>query len=304
MLDLEDRRSLNVLKLKDLLDAVERLMGELVAGPSAANVIRNAPAASAAAYHLESGGSRMRAQIALNAGLALGLRPSLVVSLAAAAELLHNASLIHDDLQDRDQFRRGLPTVWAKFGDHVGLCVGDVFLSAAFAAVARAGDEAPIAALIELVHSTTAIAVHGQCDGFDMAADACGNVGRYATMAFAKSGALLSLPLELALTAANRLESLPLARRAAGEFAIGYQIADDLRDYQTDLGDGQQPPSANIVRILEVAEHGVSACRLASQLGWRHLRTANVLAMHLPSNSGQILAKLSNDLSSQFESGF
>lgn len=303
MLDLAERSDLSVLNSENLLGAVERLMGTLVAGPSAANTIRNIPATNAAAHHLASGGSRMRARIALSAGLALGLRPNLVISLAAAAELLHNASLIHDDLQDRDQIRRGVPTVWAKYGDHVGLCVGDLFLSAAFVAAARAGDDAPIAALIELVHSTTAAAVHGQCDGFDMAAAACGDLERYATMAFAKSGALLSLPLELVLTAANRLESLPLARRAAEEFAIGYQIADDLCDYQTDLGDGQQPPSANIVRVLEAGEHGDSAFRFASQLGWQHLRSAHVLAMDLPLHSGLMLAKLSKDLSSQIEVG-
>lgn len=303
MLQLKERLTLNAPEGGDLLGVVERLMGELVAGSSAETTIINAPAAQAAVHHLASGGGRMRARIALDAGLALGLRATLVVSLAAAAELIHNASLIHDDLQDRDQLRRGFPTVWAKFGDHVGLCVGDLFLSAAFAAIARAGDGAPIAALIDLVHTATAAAVHGQCEGFDMAAAECMDLGRYERMAFAKSGSLLGLPLELVLTAANRLESLPLARRASSEFAIGYQIADDLCDYQTDFGDGVQPPSANIVRILEAAGNGELASRVASQLGWRHLRTASDLAMRLPIHSGAMVAKLSKDLSIQFETG-
>ena len=226
-----------------------------------------------------------------------------MVALAAAAELLHNASLIHDDLQDRDQLRRGILTVWAKFGDHVALCVGDLFLSAAFVAVVRAEVGTSTAALIELMHSTTAAAVHGQCDDFDIAAGTCGDLGRYATMALTKTGSLLSLPLELVLTAAKEQATIPLARKSAGEFAIGYQIADDLCDYQTDLGDGQQPPSANIVRILEAAGHGKSAFGVASRICWTHLRTANRLASRLPAHSGQVLAKLSSDLSRQFKVG-
>ena len=119
-------------------------------------------------------------------------------------------------------------------------------------------------------------------------------------MVLAKSGSLFSLPLELVLTAANEKATIPFAREAAGEFAIGYQIADDLCDYQTDLGDGQQPPSANIVRILETAGYGKSAFRDASRICCTHLRTANRLASRLPAHSGQMLANLSSDMSSQF----
>jgi geranylgeranyl pyrophosphate synthase len=303
MLQVKERADLIVPIADSLLGVVQQSMLELVVGLSIKSEVMRAPAAKAAAHHLASGGSHVRARIALSAGLALDLPPNVLVSLAAAAELLHNASLIHDDLQDRDQIRRGVPTVWAKFGDRVGLCVGDLFLSAAFAAVAQAGEGAPIAALVGLVHATTSAAIRGQCDGFDMAASASEDLGRYEAMAVAKSGSLLSLPLELVLTAANLLESLPLARQAAGEFAIGYQIADDLCDYQTDLGNGQQPASANIVRILESAGNEESTFSHASRLGWRHLCMANDLAMRLPIHSGDLLAKLSTDLASQFEIG-
>lgn len=303
MLQLKERPSPAVHSSDDLLAPVERLMADLVAGPSASGAIRNARVTNAAMHHLESGGSRVRARMAIDSGLALGLNSALVTSLAASAELLHNASLIHDDLQDRDQMRRGVPTVWAMFGDHVALCVGDLFLSAAYAAVAGAGGGAPTGALIQLVHAATTAAIHGQCDGFDMGIALSGDLGRYAVMAAAKSGAILSLPLELVLAAANRTESLPLARRAAGQFAIGYQIADDLCDYQTDLGNGEQPPSANVIRILEAGGYAEFLFRFASQLGVRHLHEAVRQAASLPAHSGRMLAGLSKDLTSHFESG-
>ncbi|MBV5277060.1 polyprenyl synthetase family protein, partial [bacterium] len=67
----------------------------------------------AARYHLEAGGQRVRARLALHACEALGVVGDQSVRLAACVELLHNASLVHDDLQDKEKLRRGLPTVCA-----------------------------------------------------------------------------------------------------------------------------------------------------------------------------------------------
>ena len=71
----------------------------------------------------------------MHAGLALGLSEPDVLCLAASAELLHNASLVHDDLQDQDGMRRGAPAVWKKYGSNVAICTGDLMLSAAYAAL-------------------------------------------------------------------------------------------------------------------------------------------------------------------------
>ena len=68
-----------------------------------ATTATTATAADVGRYHLKSGGQRMRARLALHASVALGLSQADAVSIAAAVELLHNASLIHDDLQDRDR---------------------------------------------------------------------------------------------------------------------------------------------------------------------------------------------------------
>lgn len=74
-------------------------------------------AMSAAIYHLKSGGQRLRAKLALHTSVCVGLSEEDGFSLAATAELLHNASLIHDDLQDRDRSRRGRGTVWVVYGE-------------------------------------------------------------------------------------------------------------------------------------------------------------------------------------------
>lgn len=67
-------------------------------------------------YHLMTGGSRIRMRVCLDTSLCLGVNDEDAMRLASAVELLHNASLIHDDIQDGDSLRRGLSAVWVKFG--------------------------------------------------------------------------------------------------------------------------------------------------------------------------------------------
>jgi geranylgeranyl diphosphate synthase type I len=78
--------------------------------------------------HLTTGGKRLRARLALAAVHALGGTHRDAVGWAAACELLHNASLVHDDLQDGDRVRRGSPTLWARHGEAQAINAGDLLL--------------------------------------------------------------------------------------------------------------------------------------------------------------------------------
>ncbi|MCA9571733.1 MAG: polyprenyl synthetase family protein, partial [Myxococcales bacterium] len=76
--------------------------------------------------HLATGGKRLRARLALATMQALGGDRREAVPWAAAAEMLHNATLVHDDLQDGDAVRRGHPAVWARHGANQAINVGDL----------------------------------------------------------------------------------------------------------------------------------------------------------------------------------
>ena len=82
-----------------------------------------------AKYQLKSGGKRFRAILALLSSKLFGLEKNVSFNIAMCCEFIHNASLIHDDLQDRDILRRGLPTIWNRFGDHTAINLGDFFIS-------------------------------------------------------------------------------------------------------------------------------------------------------------------------------
>lgn len=254
-------------------------------------------AARAAHYHVAAGGQRIRFRLALDAGRALGLKSDDSVCIATAVELLHNASLIHDDLQDRDKFRRGRPSVWAAFGGDIAICSGDLLLSAAYAALATFSNPALLPGLISLVHARTARAIAGQCADLEARGQAIDDVRAYETIAIAKSGALLGLPLELALLAAGYNNSSAFARRAADAFAVGYQIFDDIADFGKDAetrkaGPDARPASLNILSVMRAAGHGADAGQLARTLGLKHLRTAADAAGDLPKRSGDFLREL------------
>jgi geranylgeranyl pyrophosphate synthase len=91
----------------------------------------------AADYHLASGGKLFRPQFVLSIATALGVREATAFNIAAACELLHNASLVHDDLQDKDEIRRGQPAVWKALGPETAINLGDFFIAGTFQALAE-----------------------------------------------------------------------------------------------------------------------------------------------------------------------
>lgn len=256
--------------------------------------------ANAAAYHLNAGGQRVRAKIALQAGLAVGLSTTNAIAIAATVELLHNASLIHDDIQDRDEVRRGQPTVWVRDGVNTAICAGDLLLSAAYASLCHLDDSRVLAQMILRVHERVAMAIEGQ--SADLAAgtstfnDEATAFLRYQQIAMAKSGALLGLPLELVLLAAGLQDHLPQALRATEAFAVGYQIADDLQDLQTDVFSGATKNAYNIISIFEKTDSLDESIEKARTLGLEKIELSIVLAKRLPYNIGERLGDYAHQL--------
>lgn len=249
-------------------------------------------AAKAASIHLAAAGRAVRARLALHAATACGLCQADGVALAAVAELLHNASLVHDDIQDQTELRRGRNAIWVTFGAEVAVCAGDLLISAAYAALAGVSDTTKLPDLLLLIHQRVSAAIRGQCADLHDAAAGEGDLSRYEAIAAAKSGALLSLPLEMVFTAAA-LGGLALQARVAAErFAIGYQIADDIDDLEHDAT--AQRGALNIVLLLGT---GDAALRKARWMAQQHLRAAASATLDLPHGAGSLLRAMALQLS-------
>ena len=95
-------------------------------------VVEGAPAGSSlpemTSYHMSTGGKRLRALLPLAVAESLGRPARDLVPFGAACELLHNATLVHDDLQDGDTIRRDQPTIWVKYGEARAINLGDAML--------------------------------------------------------------------------------------------------------------------------------------------------------------------------------
>lgn len=291
-----------------LLSRVEMRMQDLMRPGSSLGVISQAitavavSAADVGCYHLKTGGRRMRARLALHASVQLGLSQADAITIAAAVELLHNASLIHDDLQDRDRVRRDQETAWFRYGDNAAICSGDLMLSAAYAALATFSQPRYLAPLMALVHVNTAMAVEGQFADLKISANSQSSESQtkvnwlthYDKIVQAKSGALLSLPLEMALTGAGMAEFAGRAKNAANAFAIGYQIADDISDVDHDRARG----CCNIVLMIEKHhfESTATSTVVAIAIAKRHLENAIAQSKRLPCHAGDLLQDLAQTL--------
>jgi geranylgeranyl diphosphate synthase type II len=216
----------------ELRALVEAYLGELALTPELA------PLAGPIRYAL--GGKRVRPVLCLAAGEAVGAEAEPLLPAAAAVELVHSFSLVHDDLPalDNDTERRGKPTVWVAYGDATAVLVGDALLGEAF----RLALTYPSPAVArELVAATLAM-IGGQ------QLDLAGGYADLAELHRLKTGALFSASVMCGLWAAG----LPSAehppwRAFAGELGLLFQVVDDLLD-----GDGY---------VAEVGEDG--ARRLA-----------------------------------------
>jgi len=258
--------------------------------------------ATLARLHLESGGGRVRARLGLESAARLRLPPDVAVGLAAASELLHNASLIHDDIQDRDTERRGRPALWVIAGTGPALCAGDLMISAAYAALATATPGPALVGAIALLHEAVGLTISGQAA--DLSANPAASApadtpsepaarprvdfAQAVSIAAGKSGPLIALPVRLALLMAEAPGDA-LARQAADALSVGYQIADDLADLPRDRAAGR----LNAVLALEGEGWPPAAARAdAIAHGDERLRAAEQAAHAIPRGAGRPLADL------------
>ncbi len=229
----------------------------------------------------------MRAHICLDAASRLGLNEPDAVCAATVCELLHNASLIHDDLLDRTPTRRGLPSVWEKYGDTVAVCAGDLMLSAAYEVLSEISIPALLGPALKLVHLRTKQLILGEAVESDVRSAGTDTIACYEQLAKGKSASLLSLSLELPLLLSGYSEFQECAHRAATEFAVVYQIADDLADFTQDA----QERSPNLLLMLMERDHlsAADAHTAAMELATARLAAMLGLTELLPGGCAQLM---------------
>ncbi len=222
---------------------IERALESALADVEAGSPPRLAAAMRHAVF---PGGARVRPRLCLAIAAASGDNdPGIADATAAAIELLHCASLVHDDLPcfDNAATRRGQASVHQAFGERLAVLSGDALIVLAFETLARRAAHAPDR-LVRLLATVSAAvgAPHGIAAGQAWECEPTADLSRYHRT---KTGALF---VAAATAGAEAAGSNPVPWRALGErLGEAYQVADDIRDAafsEEDLGKPTQQDSA------------------------------------------------------------
>jgi geranylgeranyl diphosphate synthase, type II len=187
-------------------------------------------------YSLLAGGKRIRPVLALATARAAGTDPARVLPLAAAIELIHTYSLIHDDLpaMDDDDLRRGRPTCHKAFGENVAILAGDGLYAEAFRHVLTHQQGDPAAILAAVAELAAATGVNGMVGGqyLDVTERAPAGPEGLRTLHVLKTGRLItaSVLCPLRLVIVEEPARIELFRDFASELGVLFQIVDDILD--------------------------------------------------------------------------
>lgn len=179
-------------------------------------------------------GKRFRPSLSLLVADAYGAR-DMALEAAVAIELFHNFSLIHDDVEDHDEYRRNRPTVWKLWGINHAINSGDVQSLIASEWIVRAAQHADVGApLAKLLVQAFIEVGEGQYLDFELTDVSLGDTAvseeRYLLMIEKKSGALVRASVEAGGVAAGKDDAERALLREYGlSLGMAYQIADDYR---------------------------------------------------------------------------
>jgi geranylgeranyl diphosphate synthase, type I len=203
---------------------------------------------------IEACGKRIRPTLCLLACEAVGGDPRKALPTAAAIELIHTFTLIHDDIMDEDLVRRGRPTVAAIWGNPIAITAGDGLFALAFGAIARNAtvpgvSQAAAMRLVERASETCLGLCQGQTMDLLLEQDDHPTIEGYMEMIRLKTGVLLEFALEAGATlGGGTREQVETIRRFGAPLGMAFQIKDDLLNLvgsQDVLG---KPRGSDIVR--------------------------------------------------------
>ncbi|MGH8497534.1 MAG: octaprenyl diphosphate synthase [Methylococcales bacterium] len=182
-------------------------------------------------YIVNSGGKRIRPVLLLLAAKALRYTGNHHLILAAVIEFIHTATLLHDDVVDQSDLRRGRNTVNAVWGNAASVLVGDYLLSRTFEMMVRTGNMR----VMDLVsHTTTAIA-EGEVLQLLNVHDPATTEARYLEVISRKTAILFSAATQLGAVLSQSPPEIESALRRYGlHLGIAFQLIDDVLDYRAD----------------------------------------------------------------------
>ncbi|MBA4438460.1 MAG: polyprenyl synthetase family protein [Nitrosopumilus sp.] len=185
----------------------------------------------AAGHLIVNGGKRLRPYMVIRSCQILGGKSSTAMIAASAVEMVHNFTLVHDDIMDNDEMRHGVPTVHKKFGMPIAILAGDVLFSKAFQIISES-KLSPNANthLISRLAKACVDVCEGQLLDIKMADEKrIPTAAEYITMIGKKTAALFDVSCAMgAICATNKPKDISNLSTFGRNLGIAFQITDDL----------------------------------------------------------------------------
>lgn len=214
-----------------------------------------------AEYISSSGGKRIRPMLVLLSAKAFGYTGAHHITVAALLELLHTATLLHDDVIDNSQMRRHRKTANAVWGNQASVLVGDLLHARSFEMIARLN----YPAITHILASATSIIVEGELLQLIHSHDITTNEETYLEIIQYKTGKLFEIATQMSAVLAQRPEIECQQIMAYGRhIGAAFQLIDDILDYEgsteemgKNLGDdlSEGKPSLILIYILKHGTH-------------------------------------------------
>ena len=184
-------------------------------------------------YHLRTGGKRLRALLTLGSSKLCGyVKGSRDINLAACVELIHAATLMHDDVIDNGEIRRGKKTLNSIWGNQSSILVGDYLLSRCFEMMVEDGNQE----ILKLLSSTSAEISQGEVLQLQHKGEIDMLEETYLKIISAKTASLFAASAKVGSILANKENKIKDALEFYGKnLGLTFQIADDTLDYNSEL---------------------------------------------------------------------
>jgi geranylgeranyl diphosphate synthase, type I len=197
-------------------------------------------------------GKRLRPQMLLRAATGEGAELEAALDAAVAVEIFHNYSLVHDDIEDRDELRHGRPTLWSAYGVQKAINAGDAMCALSFLSLEHAGerlDAAVVLRMIALLHEAHAVMCEGQSLDLRFETERYVDLARYHRMIACKTAQLFDASCRLGACAAGCDETTIDGYGALGRsYGLAFQIRDDMSGIWSTLAETGKMSGIDIAR--------------------------------------------------------
>ncbi|HHS13486.1 MAG TPA: polyprenyl synthetase family protein, partial [bacterium] len=201
----------------------------------------SSPLAGPMKYPVEAGGKRIRPLLLLLVCRALGGNVKEAMIPALALELLHTFTLVHDDIMDRDELRRGRPTVHARWDEPTAILAGDGLVTLAYQVFLETRHR-EIVTLMRLFTRALMDVCEGQAMDMEFENRETVSMDEYRMMIARKTGRLLETACEMGAVVADAEPAMREACRSLGsDLGLAFQVQDDMLDVTADSNVSGKP---------------------------------------------------------------